>query len=98
MVKVHFSQGQVLQTVSGKICDVGTDFISVRKNDGTVVTILKNQIHSIEWPNQNCNPCPRCHKCSGHHDCVEHHEHCDCEKEDGLETDDDTNDDPNDEE
>lgn len=86
-VIVHFSRGEEIHSVSGKICDVGTDYISVRKSDGTVVTIFKSQINSIEWPNKKCNPCTKCHNCSCLH-CSDYHDHCDCGKDDNIDQDD----------
>ncbi|HZG83486.1 hypothetical protein [Paenibacillus sp.] len=48
--------------VKGVVCDVGTDFISVLKDNGVVATILKERICKIDWKDSCCNPCScRCH-------------------------------------
>ena len=61
--------------VKGVVCDVGTDFISVLKDNGVVATILKERICKIDWKDSCCNPCD----CRCHHGHGGGHGHCrDC--------------------
>lgn len=45
--------------VEGILCNVGTNFVDVRRDDDTVVTVLNEQIQRIEWPDPACKPCVR---------------------------------------
>lgn len=56
------------ESVTGKICSVGTDFVSIltensQPHNKKVVTILIQRICDIEWHNINCSPCKKCHSC-----------------------------------
>ena len=45
------------EIINGVICNVGTDFVDVRKKDNTVVTVITERICRINWPDPKCNPC-----------------------------------------
>lgn len=44
-------------SVQGTICGVGTNFVDILLNNGTVVTLLLDRICRINWTDPNCNPC-----------------------------------------
>ncbi|MBO8128395.1 MAG: hypothetical protein H0Z39_04235 [Peptococcaceae bacterium] len=44
-------------SVTGVVCNVGTDFVDVKRDDGTVVTVLTARICKIEWLQPECTPC-----------------------------------------
>lgn len=45
--------------IKGKTCNVGIDFIDIKRDDGKIVTILKDKVSHIVWDNKRC---PRCRK------------------------------------
>ncbi|MCM3671313.1 hypothetical protein M3181_20345 [Mesobacillus maritimus] len=69
-VFIDCSESGSTSEIRGVICNVGTNFVDVIKEDKTVVTILIERICKIEWLDKQCNPCPVC--C---HDDF-HDEHC----------------------
>jgi hypothetical protein len=53
--------------VEGIICNVGTNFVDVKQDDNTVITVLIERIRLIKWVDPACNPCvppPPCKPCS----------------------------------
>lgn len=56
--------GENQETIEGKICNVGIDFVDILQTTGkstTVVTVLIQRICKITWPDPKCNPCkPPC--------------------------------------
>lgn len=56
--------------IKGIICNSGRDFVDIKLHNHRVVTIMKNRIRKIEWPDKRCNPC----SCRGRHD--HHHDNC----------------------
>ena len=56
--KVEFECSSETQTVVGRVCDIGTDFLDILKDDKTILTIMKEKICSIHWLDK-CD-------CSGH--------------------------------
>ncbi len=41
----------------GKIYNVGIDFIELKKENGTLVTILKDKVSQIHWLDDECHSC-----------------------------------------
>lgn len=54
---VHIECAGNKETITGRVCDVGTDFITVVKDDQTTVTILKERICTIFWKDSCCKHC-----------------------------------------
>jgi len=47
--KVEFECSSETQTVEGRVCDIGVDFLDILKDDKTTLTIMKQKICSIHW-------------------------------------------------
>ncbi|MBZ4687108.1 MAG: hypothetical protein PWQ96_351 [Clostridia bacterium] len=43
--------------VEGIICNVGTNFVDIKLEDNTVITVLIEKIRLIKWTDPQCNPC-----------------------------------------
>ncbi len=76
-IKLECGEGES-KKIEGKICNVGTDFVDIRKSDKTVTTVPLNRICKIYWPDKDCSPCNKCgcHKCHCHK-CRP--DHCNCD-------------------
>ncbi len=55
--------------VEGILCNVGTDYVDVKLENQTVVTVLRNHIRKIKWPDRKCNPCCNEHSFKCGHSC-----------------------------
>ena len=75
-VEIEYECQGTNEEVKGIICDIGTDFIAVMRDNGVVSTILKERICKIEWKDPCCNPCS-C-QCHGDHDVHGHCQDCGC--------------------
>lgn len=47
--EVKYECGESIETITGRICNFGTDFLEVLKDDKTILTIMKEKICSILW-------------------------------------------------
>lgn len=60
-VKVHVECAGQNQVIMGRICNVGTNFVSIhvdkRQPGEKIVTVMTERICLIEWPDKNCSPC-----------------------------------------
>lgn len=63
-VEVDVECGGQVKTIKGKIYNAGTDFVDIRKEDNTVVTVLHANIRCIKWPDPCCNPCTKHFDCN----------------------------------
>lgn len=63
-VIVEVECGEKKSLVRGTVCNVGTDFLDIRKKDGKVMTILRDRISRMKWLDRDC-PSDR-HKYSPH--------------------------------
>lgn len=64
-VKIELSECQ--DKVEGIICNVGTNFIDLKQEDNTVITVLTEKIRLVRWEDPACNPCvppPPCDSCA----------------------------------
>ncbi len=59
-VKIKYECSGGSNQVEGIICNVGNDNVSLRRDDGTVLSILIERICEVEWPDPECNPCVPC--------------------------------------
>ncbi len=64
--------------IKGKICNSGTDFVDILRDDYTVVTVLRESIRKIKWIDPDCNPCT-CDTCCDDCDCDTCCDDCDCD-------------------
>ncbi|RFU61441.1 hypothetical protein [Peribacillus glennii] len=69
-VKVVFECGGGTDEVTGRICNVGTNFVDIIMENHKVVTIMINRICKLDWLDKHCNPCPVCfNPCDADHVC-----------------------------
>jgi len=68
-VRVEYECQGSNDEVTGTVCEIGTDFLAVKKESGVVVTILKERICKIEWKDSCCHPCDGEHTHDGHCGC-----------------------------
>lgn len=69
-VRIFLECPDMSEEVEGVICNVGTNFVDILKDDDKVVTILIEHICKIEWLDKQCNPCPVCcFPCEDDHFC-----------------------------
>jgi hypothetical protein len=59
------SETRKTKMVKGILCNAGSDFIDVLQKDDTVITVMRNHVRNIKWPDPDCNPCD----CGRKHDC-----------------------------
>lgn len=48
-VIIEVTSGEKSERIRGVLCDVGTDYVDIKKANGRVVTILQSNIQKIEW-------------------------------------------------
>ncbi|MCM3782129.1 hypothetical protein M3231_04035 [Neobacillus mesonae] len=48
-VIIEVVSGEKIEKIQGTLCQIGTNYVDIRKADGKVVTILQDSIHKIEW-------------------------------------------------
>ncbi|MEY8745534.1 hypothetical protein AB9M62_40485 [Bacillales bacterium AN1005] len=46
---IEVSSGEKTEKIRGVLCDVGTDYVDIKKANGRVVTLLQSNIIKIEW-------------------------------------------------
>ncbi|WP_144549568.1 hypothetical protein [Peribacillus simplex] len=54
VVEIDTIFGVAENKVRGKICNVGIDFLEIKKENGTIVTILKDKVSQIRWLDEKC--------------------------------------------
>lgn len=63
MVTIHFDCGGSSESITGRICSVGTDFVSLLEDipgpseSKKVTTIMIQKICKLEWDKRCCSPC-----------------------------------------
>lgn len=48
-VIIEVTSGDKNEKIRGILCDVGTDYVDIKKSSGRVITILQSNIQKIEW-------------------------------------------------
>ena len=56
-VEIDITFGATENKERGKIYNVGIDFIDLKKENGSIVTILKDKVSQIRWLDDECDSC-----------------------------------------
>lgn len=48
-VILEVAVGEKVEKIRGTLCQVGTDYVDIKKEDGKIVTVLQSNIQKVEW-------------------------------------------------
>jgi hypothetical protein len=56
-IKATVESAMSIQEIQGVVCNVGTNFVDIKREDGKIITIPQEKITRIEWLDPDCGPC-----------------------------------------